>query len=256
MKKAILMISFGTSHLEQLERAIFSVIATAKTKFQEEDVYDAFSSGMIRAKLKREYGKHINGIEESFELLKERGYEEVTVQPMHLLRGKEYEKVRKACEDYRESLHIKLGETLLANERDYRWIVGHMKEVYHENESLLLVLGHGTDHEANEAYRKLASTMTEEGLQGVVSTLQCLEDIGSIVGFAEAQEKHTLTIMPFMLVAGNHVTQDIIGMEEHKWQGALSSKGLDVEIITTGLGEYPFIHELFIQHIKEAKPLD
>lgn len=256
MKKAILMISFGTSHLEQLENAILSVVATTKETFQDTDVYDAFSSGVIRAKLKKEHGKIIAGIEESFEMLIEEGYEEVLVQPMHLLKGKEYEKVKAACYNYREQFTIKLGAPLLSDDADYKWIVQHLKGVYHANESLLLVLGHGTDHEANDAYMKLSRMMTEEGLQGVVSTLKCLEDTEHIAVFAKTEGKHTLTIMPFMLVAGNHVAQDIIGMEEHKWEGALSSKGLDVEIITTGLGEYPFIHELFIKHIKEARLLD
>ena len=55
-------------------------------------------------------------------------------------------------------------------------------------------------------------------------------------------------IVPFMFVAGDHAKNDIAG----DWKDELEKKGYKVNVLLKGLGEYPAIQELFIQHVKFA----
>ena len=52
-KKGILVVSFGTSHLDTLERTIAATERYLAVQFPEYRVYRAFTSGIILRKLKR-----------------------------------------------------------------------------------------------------------------------------------------------------------------------------------------------------------
>ena len=53
MKKGILVVSFGTSHLDTMEKTIDVIEQDIAQKFPECRVYRAFTSPMIIRKLKR-----------------------------------------------------------------------------------------------------------------------------------------------------------------------------------------------------------
>ena len=53
MKKAIVVVSFGTSYLEQLKNSIENVEGKIREKFKDYDVYRAFTAHMIIRKLGR-----------------------------------------------------------------------------------------------------------------------------------------------------------------------------------------------------------
>ena len=55
-----------------------------------------------------------------------------------------------------------------------------------------------------------------------------------------------------MVVAGDHAINDMAGEEEDSWKSRLEAEGYEVTCVLKGLGEYPAIQELFIQHVKFA----
>ena len=68
MKKAILVVSFGTSYLDTLEKTIKKAEKQIRDNFIEYDIYRAFSSHKIIKKLKEKKGGrpifYYQGIEE------------------------------------------------------------------------------------------------------------------------------------------------------------------------------------------------
>ena len=56
MKKAILVVSFGTSYLEPLKNSIENVENKIRNQFKDYDVYRAFTSHMIIKKLEIVHG--------------------------------------------------------------------------------------------------------------------------------------------------------------------------------------------------------
>lgn len=252
MKKAILAISFGTTNLNQIEKSIMSCVKALQEAFFTWDVRYAFSSEVVIRKLATVYNRYIPSIEEAISKLIEEGYEEVVIQPLHLLKGKEYTKVISHMERYTDKLNLRIGNPLFSEEADFDKASQALGELYHKGNSFLLLLGHGTDHVANEAYSILKQKIEERGIIGTVATLNELEHIERIALLAKKYKKDTITIIPIMLVAGNHLITDILGMGRNHWQGELIRLGLHVEVICQGLGESKWVGDLFTEHTIEV----
>ena len=80
MKTAILVISFGTSHRDTLEKQ--SVLSQKKLKYEfKTDVFRAFTSGMIVKKLRERDGIEIDTVDEALEKLYKSGYTDTFLCP-------------------------------------------------------------------------------------------------------------------------------------------------------------------------------
>lgn len=253
MKKAILAVSFGTTNRDQIDKAILSTVNALEKAYPEYEVRWAFSSQVVINRLRESYGMQVNSISEALEGLYDEGVEELIVQPLHLIKGKEYEKVLNCLEAYRGKMIIKIGEPLMSIEEDYKVISEAIHHFHSDKESLLLILGHGTDHQAAEAYDLLAQKVADRKLIGSVATLEKLHQIEQIAELAKIHSRNKVRILPLMLVAGNHLEKDIKGIADHCWEGKLIQAGLEVQIIEQGLGENEWVAELFIAHIQTAK---
>ena len=55
-----------------------------------------------------------------------------------------------------------------------------------------------------------------------------------------------------MIVAGEHVKNDMAGDDDDSWKNLLVKKGFEVHCILKGLGEYKSIREIFIKHARES----
>ncbi|MCD4678561.1 MAG: sirohydrochlorin cobaltochelatase, partial [Desulfobacula sp.] len=60
-----------------------------------------------------------------------------------------------------------------------------------------------------------------------------------------------VTLVPFMLVAGVHVEEDLKG-DEDSWKKAFNEKDIAVMVEKKGVGYNKQIIELFINHIQHA----
>ena len=77
MRKAILVVSFGTSHLDALKNSIEKIENKIKDEFKDYEVVRAFTAHMIIKKLNERDNLGIMKPEEALEDLKKRGFEEV-----------------------------------------------------------------------------------------------------------------------------------------------------------------------------------
>ena len=75
MKKAILVVSFGTSHLDALNNSIKKIEDSIQESFKEYDIFRSFTSHMIVRKLKEKYDMNILFPEDALKKLAEDGYE-------------------------------------------------------------------------------------------------------------------------------------------------------------------------------------
>ena len=86
-ERAVLAVSFGTSHRDTLEKNIAAIEAELAAAFPERTVRRAFTSGMILRKLARRDGVQIDNVDQALERLAREGYEDVLLQPTHILNG-------------------------------------------------------------------------------------------------------------------------------------------------------------------------
>ena len=253
MEKGILVVSFGTSHLDTMEKTISVIEREISEPFQEYRVYRAFTSGMIIRKLKRTENLAVDTVQEALNRMKEDGIEDVIVQPTHIINGVEYDRMMK---DLMENMflfrRIRVGKPLLSSVDDYKKSIhAVMAETQLEDDEVLVLMGHGTDHHANSAYPTLEYTFHALGYnQVLVGTVESFPELKNVMAKLEISGKKKVVLMPFMLVAGDHAKNDMAG-EEDSWKSELEDAGYEVRVIMKGLGEFEGIRKIFTEHLEE-----
>ena len=121
MEKGILVVSFGTSHMDTMEKTITVIEREIARRFPEWRVYRAFTSRMIVRKLKRTENMEIDTVEEALKRMAADGISEVIVQPTHIINGIENDRM---MEDLMEHMslfnRIRVGKPLLSSVDDYK----------------------------------------------------------------------------------------------------------------------------------------
>ena len=93
MKKALLVVSFGTSYPDTCEKNIVACERELAASCPDRDTFRAFTSGMIIRKLKQRDGIEIDTPLQALQKLAEQGYQDVAIQSLHIINGDEYEKI-------------------------------------------------------------------------------------------------------------------------------------------------------------------
>ena len=254
MKKGILVVSFGTSHLDTMGKTIEVIEKEMEERFQECNVYRAFTSGMIIRKLKRTEGISVDTVPEALSRMASDGIEEVIIQPTHIINGIENDRM---MEDLMEHMslfkRIRVGKPLLSSVEDYKKAIhAVMAETELDDGEMLVLMGHGTDHHANSAYPTLEYTFHALGYsQVLVGTVESFPELKNVMAKLKIAGKKKVALMPFMLVAGDHAKNDMAG-EEDSWKSQLEEEGYEVRVIMKGLGEFRGIRQIFVEHIEEA----
>lgn len=251
-KKAILVVSFGSSHLDTLEKNIDKMEEQVGETFPEYAVYRAFTSQVILRKLKRVENLHIHTIKEAMEQMAVDGIENVIVQPTHIINGIENDSMLSDVMEYTDRFgRIRVGRPLLTSVDDYKKSIhALMAEVCLGEGEALALMGHGTDHHANSAYPTLEYTFHSLGYnQVLVGTVDGFPDLRNVMAKLEISGMKKVVLMPFMLVAGDHAKNDMAG-DGDSWKTELEEAGYEVRTIIKGLGEMKGIRNIYIEHIE------
>jgi len=253
-KKGILIVSFGTSHLDTMEKTIARIEQDARDKFPDYKVYRAFTSQMILNKLKKKENLYFYNVKEALEQMAEDGIEIVIAQPTHVINGIENDQMISDLLDLSDRFRkIRVGKPLLSSVEDYKKSIhGIMAEVDLKEDEMLALMGHGTDHHANSAYPTLEYTFHSLGYsQVLVGTVEGFPDIRNVMTKLEISGRKKVILMPFMIVAGDHAKNDMAG-DEDSWKSQLEEAGYDVTAVVKGLGELKVIRNIFMEHIEEV----
>lgn len=252
--KAVLVVSFGTSHLETIQKTIGAIETEVQAAFPDYMLYRAFTSQMIRRKLKKRDGMDVWDVKEAMEQMRRDGIEDVVVQPTYVINGIEYDIMKKELSRHQRLFKsMRVGRPLLTRTQDYKDAVrAVMEEITLASGEMLILVGHGTEHYANAAYPTLEYTFHLLGhtrvLVGTVEGFPELKDVLDRLAIAEVDK---VVLMPFLIVAGDHVKNDMTGAED-SWECVLRDAGYEVRTVARGLGEIPGIRRLFVRHAQEA----
>ena len=258
-KKALLVVSFGTSFEEALP-AIVNIEETCKKAFPDYDFYRAFTAGMILRKWARTKNVIIHNPDEVMKRLVAEGYEEVICQPTHIINGLEYDKMMNMLLAYKDQIPtIKVGTPLLTEEEDYKEaceIVMQELEKPLAKDEAFVFMGHGTEHFANSAYSQFENMLRDLGHESTyVGTVEGFPSLDYVIRRLKIRDIKKVYVMPLMIVAGDHARNDLAGAEADSWDSILKADGFETEVIMKGLGEIDAIAEMFVKHLKKAESL-
>ena len=258
MKKAILVVSFGTSHLDTLRVTIEKAENQIRDHFNDYDIYRAFTSHKIIRKLREKYEMFIDTPEEVMAKLYEDDYEDVIIQPLHIIPGEEYIYINKIGEAYKDKFRsVKMGRPIFYYQgienlpQDYSLFIEATKKLYEENNAVVYV-GHGTAHSANAVYGCLQTVFEDEGYENVfVGTVEGYPNFEAVLKRLKRKNIDEVTLAPLMVVAGDHAKNDMASDEEGSWKSMLEKEGIKVNIYLKGLGENERFNQLYINRIED-----
>lgn len=263
-KKAIVVVSFGTTFDDSRELCIESVENKIKENFPEYDVRRAFTSKIVMQRL-AERKIQVDSLEQVLAKLQKEGYKEVIVQTTHLTPGEEYEnKVVAVVHKYGKAFNkIAIGRPLLTFDgqngtpNDFAVAAAALKKqmpMLQLAGRTVVFMGHGSPHKHNVAYAKLQEQLDYAGFSATVGVVEESDtpSFDDVKNRLKEQGVKRVILMPLMLVAGDHANNDMAGDEKDSWKSQLTSAGYQVSTYLHGLGENSAIQDIYVQHVRDA----
>ena len=255
-KEAMLVVSFGTSHPDTRALTLDATEAAFKEKFSNYDIYKAYTSQTIINILKRRDGIQVYNVREVLEVIKKEKYGSVVVQSLHVMNGAEYDDMKAIVDEFKDDfIEIKVGKALLTSYEDYVKTCGALSLNFPErqDQEAIVLMGHGTHHEANAVYPTLEYVFKKIGHKNVyVGTVEGFPSFDDVLNQLSADGIKKVTLMPLMIVAGDHAKNDMAGDKEDAWKTMLKKAGFKVDIYMHGMGESQAIRDIFISHAEDA----
>lgn len=286
-KNAIIVASFGTT-VPTAMPAITNIVDSVKKAYPETEVRITFTSNIIRSVWKKrqaEPQKWLDqGIPEEILYVKnfiatvgdllEDGYTNIVVQPTHMFFMEQSYDLQQYVHGL-ASIHtmkarwkpidtLVMGRPALGMPGDtYSYhedveavckTLAADAEAAKKSGSVLVYMGHGNEHWSTGIYAETQKKMREmypdvATFIGVVEGSPTLDDLLSHLKHAKTNK---VMLKPFMIVAGDHATNDMAGPEEDSWKSLLVQEGYDVQPVLKGLGLNDDFAAIFVDHIADA----
>ena len=258
-KKALLVVSFGTSYPDSLKNSIEATELALAADFPDHDLKRAFTSRIVIRKLAARDGIHVDTPREALQMLLQDGCREVVVQPLHIIAGIEYRKMLADLQPFADRFdRLSVGRPLLGDPAGFDEIVAALTKcmpVLAADEAWVW-MGHGSPHAANSAYAGLEAVFQRRGMPVWIATVEGTPTLADILPRLEENSIRRVNLQPLMLVAGDHAYNDMAGAEEDSWRSVLERAGYEVNVRMTGLGELPEIQRIFAAHVTAARQGD
>ena len=227
-KRAILFTTFGSTRSEVMEPILDCFVSEGADRWPDRWIEAVITGEHVRRAL-AEQGVSTESLEEALDRLSDEGFVEVTVQPLLINDGGEYEKVRRRIQAYVDRtlkiIKIRLGRPLLWSHADMERLADILcagtAADPEEPSQKIVYIGHGTGGSSDERYRILERKFADRGRSDI-----CIELLKSKRISAEGCRK------PLMLMAGAHAEE--------------------AQCELTGLGENPLIRSIFLDHAEQA----
>lgn len=254
--KAILVVSFGTSYEASRKATIEKIEQDIRNAFQDHRIYRAWTSKFIISILKKRDNYTVPTVKEALEQMITDGIREVVVQPTHILDGIENNIMKEEVLSYKKSFDkIAFGTPLLADLKDESQAINAVTTEFSDlkETEALVFMGHGTTHQVNTVYAGLDQKFKESAHANVfIGTVEADPTIHNLVKEVTSFQPSKIYVTPFMIVAGDHAQNDLAGEDPDSWMNRLSSEGYEVTPVLKGLGEYPKIRQILVDHVQQA----
>lgn len=249
-KRAVLLVSFGTRYREARENSL-ECIYREIVRESGLAVYQAYTSGVVIRKL-AEQGVGMDTTEEAVGRLLREGADCLYVLPTHMIPGIEYDKMKTAVERYRTSFkRLEIAGAVLDRKEDCSRVIAVLREIFSfDPDKEYILMGHGTEAEANIRYEQMNTALLDEGLVNVrIASVEAKPELEDMIKEMRAPKQvKSVVLHPFMVVAGDHAIHDMAG-EENSFVSRLEQLGYRTEAVIKGLGEYPQFRALYLERL-------
>ncbi|WP_281492112.1 sirohydrochlorin cobaltochelatase [Desulfosarcina cetonica] len=218
---------------------------------------------------------YVKNIIATFGDLQEEGYTDIIVQPTHMFFMEEssdlaayvdaIRSIRTLKPKWRPFDKIALGRPALGTvgpqydyhediERAIQTLAGDFA-LAKKNKAILVYMGHGNEHWSTGVYCETTKAMREmyPDVKTYIGSVEGYPAIDDVLRYLSAHAKGSKVMLkPFMIVAGDHATNDMASAEDDSWKTLIEKQGLKVMPVLQGLGTNDAFAEIFVDHIRDA----
>lgn len=248
-KTAVLMVHYGTVNAESRAKTIDVINKKIAEAFPRSEVREAYSSKMVINALRKK-GVQKTSVLAALEQLKTDGYKKVVVQTTNLLDGLITELIKEDVRAMKASFDtIIVDKPLLWGVDDCKWLAELIAtRVKAGDDDEVILVGHGTDGPANAVYALMDYVFHDMDYKNFhVATIESYPGMDSIKKILKEKKAKHVILYPLLMIAGNHVAEDIGG----RWKTALEMAGYTVDLQLEGLGELKEVQDKLIGQIKD-----
>ena len=261
-KDAMVVMSFGTTYKDTRAKTIDATVDAIKAAHPNTKVVTAFTSHIIRDRIQQKEGITYPTPEEALAELKKDGYTRVALASLDVIPGMEYNYDTAVYNLYKDNFKkMTLGTSLMywmGQENQTDQVIETLKAVQSQfpklgKEDALLIMAHGTPDPSNAYYSVIQDRIHTLGMKNVfVYTVEGTPNLEQVIPQLKLHGIKHVTLMPFMMVAGDHANNDMAGNEPDSHKSILEKEGFKVDTYIHGLGENPNIRNLFVERANES----
>jgi sirohydrochlorin cobaltochelatase len=246
-KPTIVLVAFGTSVHEA--RKVFDYIdAAARKRYPNHDIRWAFTSQFIIRKLKAQ-GIETQGLAEVIADLRAAGCKKIVLQSLHVAPGQEFREIEKVDTS---GLSVAVGKALLTTDEDIDAVIGALaRDIDAESANVVVCHGNHKHPQFNAQLIRLSERIESRHDNVVVCAVE--GDRPGTAGLKQAKslaaKSGRVNFIPLMIVAGDHVQNDVLGDEADSWKTIVSAKKTTC---TKPLGYNDKILDIYFRHLDAA----
>lgn len=261
-KAAILVLSFGTTYPETRAKTIDSLVAEIQAEYPKTPVVSSLTSHLVVQRIWEREGIVYPLPEMALQQLLAAGYNSIIMITTDILPGIEYHYALELWKEYSpRTKRMVLGTPLIYwqgqqekpdDAGDVMRAVSKVFPPLGQHEAVML-LAHGSPHPANAYHGIMQLKLWQQGWSRVfVYTVEGWPRLEDIVLQLQKLDIRHVTLLPLMLVAGNHACQDMAGPEADSHKSQLEAMGLTVDVYLHGIGENPAVRSLYMARVRDC----
>ena len=261
-KDAVVVMSFGTTMKETRDKTINATVAEIRNALPDVKVVVAYTSHIIIDRIKAKESIAIPTPEEALEQLKAEGYTRIALVSLDIIPGMEYDYKCGIYRNYRNQFKkMTMGLPLLfwQGQEDQRDDVMEVVEAFASqfpalgSDEALLVMTHGTPHPSNAYYAVIQDRLNKLGQGHIhVYSVEGMPMLEHVIPVLKQEGVKHVTLMPMMMVAGDHANNDMAGDDDDSHKSILLKEGFTVTPYIHGMGENAAVRRIFVQRALES----
>lgn len=261
-KDAILVMSFGTTFKDSREKTINKTVQQIQAAHPDTKVVLSFTSHIIIDRIKAKEGLVIPTPEDALADLKAQGYTRVALTSLDLIPGMEYAYDSAVYDLYKKDfkkMTLATPAMYWMGQENQRDDINEFLKAFSSqfpkvaDDEAILVMAHGTPDPSNAYYAVIQDRIDSLKLKNTyLYTVEGWPNLNTIIPQLKAKGIKKVTLMPMMMVAGDHANNDMAGKDEDSHKSILEKAGFRVSTYIHGVGENQAVRNIFVARADEA----
>lgn len=262
-KRGIILATFGSIYGEAVEKSVGMMEQRIRQEYPGSAVKRVFLADALVEKWNEKYERKVSSLMEAVSEMREQKVTELYIQPFTLVPDQCYLQLRKQImkliHTHEGSFkHISIGKPLLTSlgvknyADDYEAMLESISRhinVKQINKSVLLM--------ANGQNQLEYSTLQLKAMYGqhpnmVVFTANGFPTFKQSLTMLDGLGNKDVLVVPLALIGSSHLMDYLGGERSDSIYALLAEAGYEADIWTEGLGENPYIQEMFLKQLSQA----